>query len=128
MHQQVIQLQRLTQISVQPQVLKDPLVHLCRKNAELAATVLFGVIHRSVSIANKALAIFTVQRRESDPDRAAAVNFDQSDTERLTQALKNAGGHRLQRSLACVLSQHHKFIATQPAQGLVFTQTAKNRQ
>ncbi len=86
----MILLQRFAQIGIQPQIFKYALVHLAGEHAEFAAPVLFSVVHRGIGVTNQTFAIFTMQRGEGDTNRAAAVDFDQPDTERLTQPLQNA--------------------------------------
>ncbi|MNN73455.1 hypothetical protein D3C81_1895740 [compost metagenome] len=99
MNQQLIVIQRFAQVRIQPQVFEYPLVHFWREDAELAASALFGRVHRRIGVANNAFAIGAVLRRQGDPQRTAGVDFDKTDAEGLAQTRQDARSHRLKGAL-----------------------------
>ena len=86
MDQELVVIQRLTQVGIQPEILKHALVHLGREDAELAPAVLFSGVHGGIGVTNDAFPVVTVLRGEGDAQGTAGVNFDQADSERLAQA------------------------------------------
>lgn len=90
MDNQLIVIQCLTQISIQPQIFKYPLIHFRRKNTKLPTAAFFRGVHGCIRVTNDALAVLTMLRREGYTNRASGIDFNQTDAEGLAQARQNA--------------------------------------
>ena len=122
---QFVALQCTAQFALHHQPLDRCSVHFRRVESESIATVLLGVVHRSVGIANQVDDVFGVAGTESDTDAAGQKHFLLIELKRLADFGEDRA--RQMRDRAAVvrigrqtIDEHGKFVAGEPTDNGLF--------